>query len=73
MKENSDRIKNLVHTVFYVATIVLFFCFFNLTASMTINIFEQKNRNCNYEIFRNEKKSCYFYLYMKGYSFNFIK
>ena len=43
MKENIDRIKNLVHTVFYVVcTIVLFFCFFNLTASMTINIFEQK-------------------------------
>ena len=43
MKEDIDRIKNLVHTVFYVVcTIVLFFCFFNLTASMTINIFEQK-------------------------------
>ena len=43
MKDNIDRIKNLVHTIFYVVcTIVLFFCFFNLTASMTINIFEQK-------------------------------
>ena len=43
MKENIDRITYLIYTVFYVVnTIVLFFCFFNLTASMTINIFDQK-------------------------------
>jgi ABC-type lipoprotein release transport system permease subunit len=42
-KERLNTISNIVYNIFYtVSTIVLFFCFFNLTASMTINIFDQK-------------------------------
>ena len=42
-KERLNTISNIVYNIFYtVSTIVLFFCFFNLTASMTINIFAQK-------------------------------
>ena len=43
MKKRLDTASNIVFIIFYiVSTIVLIFCLFNLTASMTINIFEQK-------------------------------
>lgn len=43
MKSRMDPISTMVFQIFYVvSTIVLFFCFFNLSASMTINIFDQK-------------------------------
>ena len=38
-----NMISNIVFLIFYIiSSIVLIFCLFNLTASMTINIFEQK-------------------------------
>ena len=38
-----DMISNIVFLIFYIiSSVVLIFCLFNLTASMTINIFEQK-------------------------------
>ena len=38
-----NMISNIVFLIFYIiSTVVLIFCIFNLTASMTINIFEQK-------------------------------
>ena len=43
MKSRMDSISKMVFQIFYVvSTIVLFFCFFNLSASMTINILDQK-------------------------------
>ena len=43
MKKRLDIASNIIFFIFYVvSTIVLIFCLFNLTASMTINIFEQK-------------------------------
>jgi ABC-type antimicrobial peptide transport system permease subunit len=43
MKKRLDTAANIVFFIFYVvSSIVLIFCLFNLTASMTINIFEQK-------------------------------
>ena len=43
MRSRIDSISKMVFQIFYVvSTIVLFFCFFNLAASMTINIFDQK-------------------------------
>ena len=43
IKERIEIVTKIVYKIFYtVSAIVLFFCFFNLTASMTINIFEQK-------------------------------
>ena len=43
MKNRFDMATNIVFYIFYsVSTIVLIFCLFNLTASMTINIFDQK-------------------------------
>ena len=43
MKKRFDMASNIVFFIFYiVSTIVLIFCLFNLTASMTINIFDQK-------------------------------
>ena len=43
MKKRLDMASNIVYYIFYiVSSIVLIFCLFNLTASMTINIFEQK-------------------------------
>ena len=42
-RDRLDTISNISFNIFYsVSFIVLFFCFFNLTASMTINIFAQK-------------------------------
>ena len=38
-----DMISNIIFLIFYIiSSVVLIFCLFNLTASMTINIFEQK-------------------------------
>ena len=38
-----NMVSNIVFLIFYIiSTVVLIFCIFNLTASMTINIFEQK-------------------------------
>ncbi len=43
MKKRLDMASNIIYYIFYiVSSIVLIFCLFNLTASMTINIFEQK-------------------------------
>jgi len=43
MKNRLDIASNIVHILFYIiSTIVLIFCLFNLTASMTVNIYEQK-------------------------------
>lgn len=43
MKNRFDIASNIIHIIFYViSTVVLIFCLFNLTASMTINIYEQK-------------------------------
>ena len=43
MKKRLDLASTIVFLIFYiVSTIVLIFCLFNLTASMTINIYEQK-------------------------------
>ena len=43
MKNRLDIASNIVHIIFYIiSTIVLIFCLFNLTASMTVNIYEQK-------------------------------
>ena len=43
LKSRMDLASTIIFFVFYVITsIVLIFCLFNLTASMTINIFEQK-------------------------------
>lgn len=43
LRSRLDTISQLILQIFYiVSTVVLFFCFFNLAASMTINIFEQK-------------------------------
>ena len=43
MKSRIDMISTIVFLIFYiVSSIVLLFCLFNLTASMTINIFDQK-------------------------------
>ena len=43
LKKRLDLASTIIFFVFYVVTtIVLIFCLFNLTASMTINIFEQK-------------------------------
>ena len=43
MKKRLDIASDIIFFLFYViSTIVLIFCLFNLTASMTINIFEQK-------------------------------
>ena len=43
MKKRLDLASTIVFFIFYiVSTIVLIFCLFNLTASMTINIYEQK-------------------------------
>ena len=42
-RDRLDTISNIAFNIFYsVSSIVLFFCFFNLTASMTINLFAQK-------------------------------
>ena len=42
-RDRLDTISKISFYIFYsVSFIVLFFCFFNLTASMTINIFAQK-------------------------------
>ena len=38
-----DKVSNIIFLIFYIiSSVVLIFCLFNLTASMTINIFEQK-------------------------------
>ena len=43
LKQRLNIASNIIFFIFYVvSTIVLIFCLFNLTASMTINIFEQK-------------------------------
>ena len=43
MKKRLDISSNIVFFIFYIVSIiVLIFCIFNLTASMTINIYEQK-------------------------------
>ena len=43
LNDRLSMISNIVFLLFYIiSTIVLIFCLFNLTASMTINIFEQK-------------------------------
>ena len=43
MRKRLDIASNIIFFLFYaISTIVLIFCLFNLTASMTINIFEQK-------------------------------
>lgn len=43
LKKNLDTISTIVSLIFYIiCTIVLIFCLFNLTASMTINIYEQR-------------------------------
>ena len=43
MKSRIDMIQNIVYLIFYiVSSVVLLFCLFNLTASMTINIYDQK-------------------------------
>ena len=43
MKKRLDLASTIVFLIFYiVSTIVLIFCLFNLTASMTINIYKQK-------------------------------
>ena len=43
VKERINLVSIIIYKIFYtVSAIVLFFCFFNLTASMTINIFSQK-------------------------------
>lgn len=42
-EKNINKISSICTVIFYgVSIIVLIFCFFNLTASMTINIYEQK-------------------------------
>ena len=43
MKKRLDIAANIVFIIFYIiSSIVLIFCLFNLTASMTINIYDQK-------------------------------
>ena len=43
IKDRINIVSKIIYKIFYtVSGIVLFFCFFNLTASMTINIYEQK-------------------------------
>ncbi len=43
IKDRIDIISKIIFKIFYIVnSIVLFFCIFNLTASMTINIFQQK-------------------------------
>ena len=42
-RDKIDNIEEIIFNIYYiVVSIILFFCFFNITASMTINIFEQK-------------------------------
>jgi ABC-type antimicrobial peptide transport system permease subunit len=42
-EKNINKISAICNVIFYgVSIVVLIFCFFNLTASMTINIYEQK-------------------------------
>lgn len=41
--EEINNISELIFKIFnYITCVILFFCFFNLAASMSINIFEQK-------------------------------
>ncbi len=43
IKERISIVSTIIYKIFYtVSATVIFFCFFNLTASMTINIFSQK-------------------------------
>jgi len=43
IKDRIDMVSKIIFKIFYIVnSIVLFFCIFNLTTSMTINIFEQK-------------------------------
>ena len=43
LNKRLSMISNIVFLIFYIiSSVVLIFCLFNLTASMTINIFEQK-------------------------------
>ena len=47
LKKRLNISANIIFLILYiVSSIVLIFCTFNLTASMTVNIFEQKKRNC---------------------------
>jgi len=42
-RDKIDNVEEIIFNIYYiVVSIILFFCFFNITASMTINIFEQK-------------------------------
>ena len=43
LNDRLNMISNIIFLIFYIiSSVVLIFCLFNLTASMTINIFEQK-------------------------------
>ena len=43
LNKRLNTVSNIIFLIFYIiSSIVLIFCLFNLTASMTINIFEQK-------------------------------
>jgi ABC-type antimicrobial peptide transport system permease subunit len=61
MKKRLDITSNIVYFIFYIVSIiVLIFCLFNLTASMTINIYEQKKEIAIFRALGTKKKHILF-------------
>lgn len=64
MKDSLDTVSGIILNVYSIVTVVvLFFCFFNLVASMTINIFDQKKEIAIIRSLGLKKKEL-FYIYI---------